>query len=100
MPVWVLEKNPMGWPVTWSKTSERSWKMSPSPILAEHQRWTRPMPALTTATPATVRARPMTSARSFPITPWSTILCSSSGGTTPATASKTTHTRNTAIMPR
>ena len=55
LPVWVRVKKASGICSTWSNTRVRRSKISPSPILDEHQRWTRPITACSTASPATVR---------------------------------------------
>ena len=100
MPVWVRVKNAIGICSTWSNTWVRRSKISPSPIFDEHQRWTRPITACSTARPATVAPRMINSGRLPLSTPSSMISLNSSGGVTARAEEMTTRTMKTMIIAR
>ena len=100
LPVWVRVKKASGIRSTWSNTWVRRSKISPSPILEEHQRCTRPITAWSTARPATVRLSTISSGRFPPRTPSSMISLNSSGGVTARAEEITTRPMKTTIRPR
>ena len=100
LPVWVRVKNASGIRTTWSNTWVRRSKISPSPILEEHQRCTSPITACSTARPATVAPSMISSGRFCLSTPSSMISLNSSGGVTARADEMTTSTTKTVIMAR
>ncbi len=99
-PVWVRVKNESGRRCTWSKRATRRSKMTPSPMIADHQRsrndssaWARA--ATTTSPPSTVMRLRSPSAMAP-----SMISRNNSGGTTPSTDESTTVATKPATMDR
>ena len=80
LPVWVRVKKASGICTTWSKTLVRRSKISPSPIVEEHQRWTSPITACSTASTGHGDAEHDHQLPVPPSTPSSMISLNSSGG--------------------
>jgi hypothetical protein len=98
-PVWARMKNATGIRCTWSKTSVRRLKISPSPMRAEKRRCTNPSPASTMASPPMAAASIMTTSTCLGMMPSSMIAFISRGLAITITASSTTSVRKAAIWP-